>query len=133
MLSIFPQFLFLTPVAIALLRVTLGICILIIARHTFETRHAWTRPKFPLVGHAPEWLVLVAAVVYGLVGFLLIVGAYSQVAALIALIGSVKLLVLSRWYPELRCFPESTTLLLGIIALSLVATGAGAYAFDLPL
>jgi hypothetical protein len=132
-LSVFPGLLFLTPLAIALLRVVLGLFVLAIAWQVSDNRHALTNPKFPLIGHAPEWLILIAGSAYGVVGGLLLVGAYTQIAAFVAVLGSIKLLVLSRWYPELRLFPQSTYALLLTIALALVATGAGAFAFDLPL
>jgi uncharacterized membrane protein YphA (DoxX/SURF4 family) len=112
---------------------TLGIFVLAIAWQVSDRRHALTNPKFPLIGHFPEWLILVAGTGYGVIGGLLLVGAYTQVAALVAALGSIKLLVLARWYPELRLFPQSTYVLLLVIALALVAMGAGAYGFDLPL
>lgn len=133
MLSLFPQLLFLTPIAIALLRVSLGVFVLIIAWQISERRHALTQPKFPLIGHSPEWLIFGAALAYGVVGGLIIAGAWTQLAALVAALGSIKLFVLSRWYPELRIFPESTYALMTVMALALVAAGAGSYAFDLPL
>lgn len=133
MLSLFPQLLFLTPAAIALLRVVLGIYALVIAWHTSAHRHEMTRPKLPLIGHPPEWLVLVGACIYGVIGGLLVLGAWTQLVALFAALGALKLAIFTKWHPEFTTMPRSTYILLIVLGLALTCTGAGAFAFDLPL
>lgn len=50
----------------------------------------------------------------------------------VALVGVVRIL-LDIFMPRLRVLPLSTTLLSLVMFLSLVVTGAGVFAFDLPL
>lgn len=133
MLSLFPQLLFLTPAAIALLRVVTGAYVLYVAWHISERRSALSHEKYPIIGKAPEWLIVPAAFLYAIVGGLLVVGAWTQIAALGAALGMLKLSILSRSHPSLTVLPVSTYLVLLAVSLALVCTGAGAFAFDLPL
>ena len=133
MLSIFPQLLFLTPLAIALLRVVAGVYIVTIAWATLGRRRTMSQTSLPLVGHAPEWLIVFASVIFGAVGTLLIAGAWTQAAALVAALGSLKLAIISRLYPSFASISTNTCVLLFFICLALIFTGAGAFAFDLPL
>lgn len=71
---------------------------------------------------------LVVALLFA-VGAALLAGYYTQYAALAALV----LLALELWQRTMRILPRSTLLLLVVICLSLLLTGAGALAFDLPL
>ena len=59
----------------------------------------------------------------------LMVGAWTQAAALFGLL----LVALSLAYPKLRAYSFSTMLLALVMLASLVVTGPGAFAFDLPL
>jgi len=59
----------------------------------------------------------------------LFVGAFTQAAALVTAILCAALLV----FPRLRAAPRSTVAFALVISLSLLVTGAGAIAFDLPL
>lgn len=76
-------------------------------------------------------------VAFGLIelaaGILLVIGLYTQIAALAALLISIAAYRLKGKYPEKfqndRCF----FFLLIVIALSLLFSGAGFLAFDLPL
>jgi hypothetical protein len=88
--------------------------------------------RFPLVGHAP-WLGASLAVAHALLAVMLGAGYYTQIAALLGGLGTVKALFLIRRYPELFPLSRGTYVLLLIMLLSLLLTGAGALAFDLPL
>lgn len=133
MLAIFPQLLFLTPLAIALLRVVAGIFVFLIAWQTATRRTEMSVVHLPIIGCAPAWLIWVAACGFAVVGGLLIIGAWTQVAALLAALGSLKLAILSRIYPPYATLSTSTYILLFVISLALTVTGAGIFAFDLPL
>jgi uncharacterized membrane protein YphA (DoxX/SURF4 family) len=67
------------------------------------------------------------------VGILLFVGAWTQIAAILAALGFAKMSYFSPSMPRYASFPRSTYALLIAISLSLLITGAGAFAFDLPL
>lgn len=133
MLTLFPQLLFLTPLAVALLRVVLGIFVFLIAWQTATRRMEMAQVRLPLIGRAPAWLIWIAACGFAVVGGLLIIGAWTQIAALLAALGSLKLAILSRIYPPYATLSTSTYLLLFVISIALVVTGAGIFAFDLPL
>lgn len=114
MLSSFPELLFLSPFAPLLIRVALGLLLTHDAWHTVSHSDLLVRIR-SLTG-----IILAAA---------LFAGAWTQLAAL----ATVFILTLSLVLPRLRTLPLSSTLLALTMALSLVVTGAGALAFDLPL
>lgn len=114
MLSIFPEILFLSPLAPFLIRVALGLLF---------ASAAWTHLKRQDI--ASRTLSIVEFVIAAA----LIVGAWTQPAALL---GSI---VAAVWLfrPTSRVYARSTVLLALVLSLSLIVTGAGAFAFDLPL
>ncbi len=114
MLSLFPELLFLAPLAAFVIRVAAGLTLAFIAY-----RHV----------SIPQMSTRIFGIIEGIIALLLIAGAYTQAAALT---GSI-LLVLALLIPSHRTFPRSTLALLLILCLSLVVTGAGPFAFDLPL
>lgn len=76
------------------------------------------------------WASIVANIV---IGGMLLVGYYTQWAALIALLMRLASFVLPRTYQHFVVLPTSTRLLAIALLISLLFTGAGALAFDLPL
>lgn len=114
MSSFFREILFLTPMAAFFLRVAAGSALGLLAyRHVFVPQNSFR----------------VAGIIEGIIAVLLIAGAYTQPAALL---GAIVLgIILS--IPAYRALPRSTLALLIVICLSLVLTGAGPFAFDLPL
>ena len=133
MLNIFPT-MFLAQFAHALLRIVLGgIFIYLGWRHLVRDRaalEAIIRRHWPSV--APYFVKYLGLVEMAL-GGLFFVGAWTQVAAVAAMILSIKMLVLHRHFAHPSVPPKIFyTLVLGVY-LSLFITGAGAIAFDLPL
>ena len=132
MLNIFPiQYLalfayFILRVAVSLVLIMLGL------RHwhyRHELKKVFTCTWFPMSGYAAYlWPVAELAVA----GFLL-VGAYTQIAALLLMLMSLKLMLIRPWFPHPTIPSRLFYLLLFAIAISLFITGAGAFAFDLPL
>jgi hypothetical protein len=114
MLSVFPEMLYLAPLAAFLIRISAGLCLGLIAyRHVF----------------APMILMRILGIVEGVLAVLLIAGAYTQPAALAAAI----VFAITLGAPAYRTLPRSTICLLIVMSLCLVVTGAGPFAFDLPL
>ena len=75
-----------------------------------------------------------AAIVFNtLVGLTLVFGYYTQIGALLALLGQAYGLWANKRYPSVVILPNSTVILLIVMALSLLLSGAGAFAQDLPL
>ena len=114
MLSIFPDILFLSLYGTALIRVALAVTLAYSAWRHFEWPDITSRFLAGLE-------ILTAA--------LIVAGAWTQPAALVSAI------IAAIWYfqPTSRVFPVSTIFLAFVISLSLILTGPGALAFDLPL
>lgn len=111
MLSLFPELLFLSLFAPFIFRVTLAILFGLAS---------WVRFKKGL---------FVLSIAEALVAILLFIGAWTQLAAL----GALVLLGIYLYSQSLAPYTRSTLLLALPIAFSLLITGAGAFAFDLPL
>ncbi len=66
-------------------------------------------------------------------GIMLLLGFATQLAALVLILMSLKLFILRGWLTHETIPPRPFYLLLLGIALCLFITGAGAFAFDLPV
>jgi hypothetical protein len=114
MLSLFPNILFLTPLAPFLIRAALAVLVALAA-----WRH--------LSGH--DSLIKVLSVFEIALAVALISGTWTQAAALLGIVYMGLALAI----PRIRVYPISTILLSLVMFATLVVTGAGAFAFDLPL
>ncbi len=132
MLNTFPQLLVFGFFAPTLLRLVAAGIFLYTAHYHFKHREQITHTRFPIVG-ARAWVAWVALLVEALVGLGLLVGYYTQIAALVGAIIALKQLVWHSRYPGFFFFSRSTSLLLLVVMLSLLLTGAGAWAMDVPL
>lgn len=132
MLSLFPQILFLEPLGITLLRVTVAIAFLSIAYIQFTRREEISHDGLPVVGSGTVWVNISAAVI-GLVGTALLLGYATQLAALLGLLISIKHAILAKRYPHAVPLCRGEYILIAAICLFLTVSGAGAFAFDLPL
>lgn len=114
MLSPLPELFFLSPLAATLIRVAVAFVFARAAwKHLFDQE---TREK-------------AVSVLEGVIAVALFLGFYTQYAALIGgLICSVWLYMTS-----MRPVEKSAVLLIIVMCVSLLVTGAGAFAFDLPL
>lgn len=111
---LFPDLLYLTIFAHALMRVVLA---------GMFGYNAWKN------GSKSGLVARVFALFEAAVASALFVGAWTQGFALLAVI----LLGISLFRPEFRTWPRSTIVLMLVMALALMATGPGALAFDWPL
>lgn len=114
MLSIFPSILFLAPFSALLIRIALAFVLANAAwKHSYET------------GNMARGLAALEAITAAVV----VVGASTQVAAIVGAI------IIGAWlyFPSLRPVAYGTALLSLVLCLSLIVTGAGALAVDLPL
>jgi hypothetical protein len=132
MLTLFPQILFLSPLAPTLLRFAAGIVFFQIAWELYEKRDELSRMKFIVVGKG-AWVPLFSSLVAFLTGVGLVLGIYTQAAAIVGAAFALKSFVWHPRYPRFFTMPRTVSALLFIICLSLILTGAGAFAFDLPL
>ena len=133
MLSLLPQLLFLTPAAIALLRIVAGLYFLYISYSVFTRKRAIIGAQMPVIGRAGGWLVWYSGTITCLIASMLVLGIYTQIAAIAGAIIALKYVIFVRRYPEIIALPRSTSLLLLVVCLALIFTGAGGFAFDWPL
>ena len=80
------------------------------------------------IPHA-QTLLKLFGIIDGVIAIALLVGFYTQLAALIGTICTAAWLIKSDWNP----YPKSTTALALVMCLSILVLGAGPFAFDLPL
>lgn len=134
MLNPFPELLFLSGFAPFILRVTVGAIFINLGILKLKREKARWEGFFKAVRLGPpNFLVRLLAGLEIVGGAMLVVGLYTQIAALLFV-----LLTFTESYIEYR---EETLLkrslpfyiLLFAISLSLVLSGAGLFAFDLPL
>ncbi len=132
MLNIFP-IQFLAPVAYLILRVCIGTLLIRLGfshmRNREELKEIFEFSFFPYKGFTIWALALIEIVI----GVLFFIGLYTQIAALLTMVYSLKFIILHEklkhpLIPERRFF-----ILLFVISCSLFITGAGILAFDLPL
>lgn len=132
MLTLFPQILFLAPFSATLLRIAAGIVFISVAWMHYDRREELAKEKFILIGHG-MWIPLLAALVEVATAVMLIAGAYTQAAAIVGALLALKQFIWKKRYPHFFPLSRSTSALLFVICLSLIFTGAGIFAFDLPL
>jgi len=132
MLSLFPQILFLSPLSATLLRVCAGLVFAYLAYFHFANRRAASEELSKLIGGASV-IMPVYCVIELVVALSLVLGAWTQASALVGFIIAVKMLLIRHSLKELKPLSQLSYALLAVICLSLVFTGAGAFAFDLPL
>ncbi len=132
MLSLFPQLLFLAPLSATILRIAVGITFLTIAYVHWKRREEISQTRFPIIGSGALW-IYIALTAETLLGAMLIVGYATQLAALLGFLMTVKHAVFAKKYPRAIPLCRGEYLLLAAICLSLLFTGAGAFAYDWPL
>ena len=144
MLNPFPDLLVLGFFAPLILRVSVGLLFLWMSyEHIFKRRKAITEsvqanlpgPSFlkPHFGTLTPYMIWAIGAVELVVGVALTVGYLTQVASLLGIVLVLKKLYFKKHYSDIALLSVPTYLLLLAIFLSLLLTGAGALAFDLPL
>jgi uncharacterized membrane protein YphA (DoxX/SURF4 family) len=132
MLNLFP-IQFLAMFAYLFLRVIVGIIMLHLGyshlRYRHELKNVLTLSWWP-------WGVFTTTIFFSfeiIIGIMFIFGAYTQIAALLTLMMSLKFLVLKNYFQHHSIPSKIFYLLLFGASLSLFITGAGALAVDLPI
>jgi uncharacterized membrane protein YphA (DoxX/SURF4 family) len=88
--------------------------------------------KFKWISHeASIWLAGLLIIAELAVAALFFVGAWTQVAAILAALGFVKMALLNESLPTYAPFTRLSYVLLVAICISLLFTGAGMLAFDI--
>ncbi len=116
MLNPFPL-LFLAPVTYFILRVVLGFVLIHTSHRILTEATASTQRKL-------------VAVLLGGAGGLLVLGLYTQIGALLSFVITTLCFARQGTLPGLA---RTTLLFMVVISFSLFITGAGSFAFDIPL
>lgn len=132
MLNIFP-IQFLAPIAYALLRICVGFIFIRLGQSHLRNRatlaQVFTLPIFPY-GLFFVWYISIAEIIMGL---LFIFGLFTQIAALFGIAYSLKLFILRKQFAHPLIPRGYFLMLLLVVSISLFITGAGIFAFDLPI
>ncbi|MDP3735461.1 MAG: DoxX family membrane protein [bacterium] len=134
MLNPFPDLLDFALVAPALLRLTAGLIFLnlgVLKLH--RERGRWMRSLTALRLKPARGLLILFAAIEIVGGALLLTGLLTQVAALVLALFLLAELVIELLAPDALARTLPFYLLLFAISLSLLFSGAGFFAFDLPL
>lgn len=134
MLNTFPELLYLTLLAPFLLRIALGLIVLWFGYAKLFSRSeaqlaAYTKLSLP----QPKFWLAFFGTLEVVAGSLLIIGLFTQVTALVMSVVLMIAFVAKLRYEVLFSISIPFLFLLLVVALSLVVTGAGAFAVDLPL
>ena len=137
MLNIFPNLLFLELLSPFLIRVVLGIIFLWIGySYLFRDKEIIMKQisdRWPKISTPVVWFGGVFDII---IGFLFIVGFLTQVAAIGGMLITIDALFVKWLYKDLDGAAKYSKLFYALMfaaSLSLLFSGAGAFAFDLPL
>jgi len=131
-LSVLPQLFFLSPLATTLLRIAAAVVFAKYAYFAYSHRKELSAVPVMIVGSG-MWIPMISSIFATVVAACLFLGLYTQLAAIGGAVAALKMLIWHRRYHMFVPFSRTTCGLLLVICLSLIITGAGAFAFDLPL
>lgn len=134
LLTLFPDLLTYGLIAPFILRVTLGLVLIYFSYLKFGKEKGEKIAFFESIGMKPGNFYVNAIGGIELVGgILLVVGAYTQIAALAAGVIMLAATFIKWRHPQSLRNDIEFYILLFVVALSLVFLGAGFFAIDLPL
>jgi uncharacterized membrane protein YphA (DoxX/SURF4 family) len=126
MLNTFPNLLTYGFFAPTILRIAVSVALFYLAYHQWQRRVE--------ISHIRSAVFPIVSIIFnGLVGIGLLLGYHLQIASLFAIIGFGIGLWMNRRYSQVVILQNVTVLLLITMCLSLLISGAGAFAMDLPL
>lgn len=132
MLNPFPGLLVYGFFAPTLLRLAVAVVFAWAAWSQWSHRKELGHVRFPLVGGG-AWVVWLTLLVEILAALGLFFGYYTQWAAILGALLALKYAVWDHRYPKFFPLSRAAALLILVICLSLLLSGAGALAYDLPL
>ena len=133
MLNPLPQLLTYAFFAPTLIRITVALVLLFVVWRMHETKSAILATTLPIVGKPAEWMLLLSMAIMILTSAALFFGYYTQIAALAGMVLALKHGLFAKRYPTVIPLSRTAYLLVFVICLSLLLSGAGALAYDLPL
>ena len=133
MLNPFPELLVYGILAPFIIRLALGFALLYLSVEHYRNKRQIAELLRPLMGRLAGGAGPAMAVFEIAAGVALIAGAWTQIAALCACVLTLKPLFLRSNLRGIAPYSHSTYAILFMMALSLLLSGAGAFAFDIPL
>ncbi len=133
MLNTFPSLLTYGFFAPAILRAVVAFSFLYIAYAQTARRKEISQTGFPFVGKPDATLVIISAVIIFLTGVALFLGWHTQIVALVGIVICLKHAYFAKKYPRAIPLCRMEYIYLIVILLTLLITGAGALAMDVPL
>lgn len=134
MLNPFPELLVFSFFAPTILRLAAAGVFLYVVYMQYQERESFSKIPFPYIGNRfgtqIMWLTFAVELV---IAAMLIAGYYTQIAALLGIITVAKYLYYGRRWPTFAPLSRGTCALLLVILATLLLSGAGAFAYDLPL
>lgn len=133
MLNTFPSLLFLSFFAPMILRLALGLTLVWFAYEHFIKKGSPTLCIFDLLDVSKSRFVyLLHALLYFISGIFITIGLYTQIFAILATL-LLFVSLLGKFMGKEMSYGKIVYFLLIVISLSLIISGAGAFAFDLPM
>src|SRR6266404_3302091 len=132
MLNTFPQLLTYGFFAPTILRILVAFAFFSIAYLQASRRKEISETGFPFIGKPDPTLVLISALIVAATGFAILLGWHLQLAALVGLVICIKHAIFATKYPRAIPLCRGEYIQLTVILLTLLISGAGAFAMDLP-
>jgi uncharacterized membrane protein YphA (DoxX/SURF4 family) len=124
---------FMAPLAYLMLRMCLGIILIrfgcLHIQHRHSLKEVFSLRLFPF-GSFFVWYLGIVEIV---LGSMLMLGLFTQLAALLTMLLSLKFIIMHKRFSHQLIPSRIVFVLMGIISVSLFITGAGAFAIDLPI
>ena len=133
MLNLFPSLLMFGFFAPTIIRIIAAMTLFVVALRMQKNKNEILSTKLPIIGTPKGWMLWIYVVLTTVVGMALFVGYATQLAALLGMVVALKHAVFASRYPQLRPLPRASYVMLFFICLSLLLSGAGAFAFDVYL
>ncbi len=134
MLNPFPEILFLQAYAPLLIRITVGVFFIIFGAYKIRGDRHGSYAIFEKVGIiSTNIYVQILGIAQIIVGAFLIVGLTVQIVAMVSAIIALVSFIIKLRHPEKLPHMPAVYILLFVMSLSLILTGAGIPAVDLPL
>ncbi len=133
MLNTFPSLLTYGFFAPTVLRILVAFSFFYISYAQASRRKEITALKIQLIGHVDQTMVLISSLFIFAIGAALFLGWHTQIAAIIGIIVALKHAIYAKKYPLAIPLCRLEYVYLVVIMLTLLISGAGALAMDLPL
>ena len=133
MVNPFPTLLIYGIFAPFLIRIVLGTILLYLSVEHFRSHKEIAHLFSPLFGKASKSIGILLGFIEIASGGLLVVGAWTQFGALMVSVLALKSLFIRGTLKSLCPLSKTAYVLMLTMAVSLLLSGAGAFAFDLPL